>query len=129
MKGAQIFASYTKQPIPEYAGNPLIEALPPILTDTEAAELISNFPQPVDPEELTLDGAIRIHCIDRLRTVVQPFLLHLDLESMFSLLIRRGTWVVIPRHLIPLGICIPCRELSVTMTLSSRPLRPSVWWG
>lgn len=90
MKGAQIFASYAKQPIPEYAGNPLIEALPPILSDIAAAELISNFPQPVDPEELTLDGAIRIHCIDRLRTVVQPFLLHLDLESMFSLLIRRG---------------------------------------
>ncbi|WP_085706603.1 ATP-binding protein [Pseudomonas sp. B35(2017)] len=90
MKGAQIFASYAKQPIPEYAGNPLIEALPPILSETAAAELISNFPQPVDPEELTLDGATRIHCIDRLRTVVQPFLLHLDLESMFSLLIRRG---------------------------------------
>jgi ABC-type dipeptide/oligopeptide/nickel transport system ATPase component len=90
MKGAQIFASYAKQPISEYAGNPLIEALPPILSETAAAELISNFPQPVDPEELTLDGATRIHCIDRLRTVVQPFLLHLDLESMFSLLIRRG---------------------------------------
>ncbi|EGH30052.1 Tn7-like transposition protein C [Pseudomonas syringae pv. japonica str. M301072] len=90
MKGAQIFASYTKQAITEYAGNPLIEALPPILAETAAIELISNFPQPVTPEELDLEGATRIHCIDRLRTVVQPFLLHLELESMFSLLIRRG---------------------------------------
>lgn len=90
MKGAQIFASYTKQPITEYAGNPLIEALPPILSETTAIELISNFPQPVLAEELELDGAVRIHCIERLRTVVQPFLLHLELESMFSLLIRRG---------------------------------------
>lgn len=90
MKGAPIFASYTKQAISEYAGNPLIEALPPILPETKAIELISNFPQPVAPEELELDGATRIHCIERLRTVVQPFLLHLELESMFSLLIRRG---------------------------------------
>lgn len=30
MKGAQVFASYTKQAIVDYAGNPLIEALPPI---------------------------------------------------------------------------------------------------
>ncbi|MEE4148150.1 ATP-binding protein [Pseudomonas viridiflava] len=90
MKGAKIFAGYTKQVISEYTGNPLIEALPPILDETAAAELISNFPQPVAPDELELDGATRIHCIERLRTVVQPFLLHLELESMFSLLIRRG---------------------------------------
>ncbi|POP70094.1 ATP-binding protein [Pseudomonas syringae] len=90
MKGAQIFASYTKQAIAEYAGNPLIEALPPILPETDAIELISNFPEPVAPEELDLESATRIHCIERLRTVVQPFLLHLELESMVSLLIRRG---------------------------------------
>ncbi|MFJ4049790.1 ATP-binding protein [Pseudomonas hunanensis] len=90
MKGAEVFASYSKQPIPEYAGNPLIEALPPILPEETAAQLIANFPQPVDPDELNLDRATRIHCIDRLRTVVQPFLIHLDLESTFSLLIRRG---------------------------------------
>ncbi len=90
MRGAKALASYTKQAITEYAGNPLIEALPPILDETAAAELISNFPQPVMPEELELDGAMRIHCIDRLRTVVQPFLLHLELESLLSLLIRRG---------------------------------------
>lgn len=39
MKGAQTFASYTKQPITEYAGNPLIEALPPILSETTAIVL------------------------------------------------------------------------------------------
>ncbi|HGM5549885.1 ATP-binding protein [Pseudomonas koreensis] len=90
MKGAQTFANYVRQDISEYAGNPLIEALPPILSEAAAVELISNFPQPVDPKELTLEGATRIHCIDRLRTVVQPFLLHLELEALFSLLIRRG---------------------------------------
>lgn len=90
MKGAQVFASYTKQAIADYAGNPLIEALPPIFSEEVAMQLISNFPRPVDPEELTLDRSTRVHCIDRLRTVVQPLLVHMDLESVFSLLVRRG---------------------------------------
>ena len=59
MKGAQTFANYVKQDIREYAGNPLIEALPPILSEAAAIGLISNFPQPVDPKELTLEGATR----------------------------------------------------------------------
>ncbi|GEM_PF-5333055 len=42
MRGAKALASYTKQVITEYAGNPLIEALPPILDETAAAELISK---------------------------------------------------------------------------------------
>lgn len=44
MKGAQVFASYTKQAIADYAGNPLIEALPPIFSEEVAMQLISNFP-------------------------------------------------------------------------------------
>lgn len=90
MKGAQVFASYTKQVIQDYAGNPLIEALPPIFPEEMAVKLISNFPNAVDPAELSLEPSTRIHCIDRLRTVVQPLMIHLDLESVFSLLIRRG---------------------------------------
>ncbi|WP_236233365.1 ATP-binding protein [Pseudomonas tohonis] len=90
MKGAQVVARYSQQAISDYAGNPLIEALPPILTEEAAVQLISNFPKPVPAEELTLEPASRIHCIDRLRAVVQPLMIHLDLESVFSLLIRRG---------------------------------------
>jgi hypothetical protein len=94
----------------------------PILSEAAAIELISNFPQPVDPKELTLEGSTRIHCIDRLRTVVQPFLLHLELEALFSLLIRRGYVGRNPmspatvRHLHSLS------GLSVT-TMRSSPLR------
>ncbi|OPK06020.1 ATP-binding protein [Pseudomonas sp. VI4.1] len=90
MNGVQIFACYTKQPIPEYAGNPLIEALPPILSDEAAMGLIANFPYEATPEELALERSTRIHCIDRLRSVIQPMLIHLELESLISLLIRRG---------------------------------------
>jgi len=90
MNTVQVFATYTKQPITEYAGNPLIEALPPILSVETAMDLIANLPIEATPEELALERSTRIHCIDRLRSVIQPMLIHLDLESVFSLLIRRG---------------------------------------
>ncbi|MGQ7244858.1 ATP-binding protein [Salinicola sp. V024] len=90
MNRTQVFADYIPQPIAEYSGNPLIEALPQILTEEAAMQLLANFPPLASPEELELDRSLRIHCIDRLRSVIQPMLLHLELESVFSSLIRRG---------------------------------------
>lgn len=85
-----IFASYSKQAIAEYADNPLIEALPPILSWEAAAGLIANLPGQSTPEELALEPSVRIHCVDRLRSIIQPMSIHLELESLFSILIRRG---------------------------------------
>lgn len=90
MTSVQIFASYTTQVIAEYAGNPLIEALPPILSWEAAAGLIANLPGEATPDELALEPWTRIHCVDRLRSIVQPMSIHLELESLFSMLIRRG---------------------------------------
>lgn len=90
MMGAQIFANYAKQAIADYQGNPLIEALPPIFSEEVAMQLIANFPRPATSEELVLERSTRIHCIERLRSLVQPMMIHLELESMFSSLIRRG---------------------------------------
>src|SRR3546814_5454598 len=84
----QDFAKYYESPVLEFQGNPLIEALPPILAETDAASLISNFPEVVD-EERQHDKSVRLHCIDRLRSVVQPLPIHLELESAFSSLLRR----------------------------------------
>jgi len=71
MTNVQIFASYTKQAIAEYAGNPLIEALPPILSWEAAAALIANLPSESTPEELALEPSTRLHCVDRLRSLVR----------------------------------------------------------
>ncbi|MCF5032551.1 MULTISPECIES: ATP-binding protein [Pseudomonas syringae group] len=90
MTSTPTFASYTKQVISDYAGNPLIEALPPILSWEAAAGLIANLPGDATPEELVLEPWVRIHCVDRLRSIVQPMSIHLELESVFSMLIRRG---------------------------------------
>lgn len=88
-QNVQNFAKYHESPVLEFQGNPLIEALPPILSESDAASLISFFP-PVIDEERQHDKSVRLHCIDRLRSVVQPLPIHLELESAFSSLLRSG---------------------------------------
>lgn len=88
-RSVQVFAKYHESPVLEFQGNPLIEALPPIFSETDAASLISYFPPVVD-EERQHDKSVRLHCIDRLRSVVQPLPIHLELESAFSSLLRSG---------------------------------------
>ena len=82
-------AAYVESPLAEYRGNPLIEALPQILTEQGAAGAISRYPAEPAGEQ-ALDGSIRMHCIDRLRSVVQPLPIHLELEAAVSLIIRSG---------------------------------------
>lgn len=89
IQSAQNFAEYIDSPVLEFQGNPLIEALPPILCESDAASRISHFPPLID-EEKQLDKSVRLHCIDRIRSIVQPLPIHLELESAFSSLLRSG---------------------------------------
>lgn len=41
---AYVSAGYLEQVVAEYRGNPLIEALPPILSEEAAAVAMSNYP-------------------------------------------------------------------------------------
>ena len=84
---APVYATYTPSPVSEYGGNPLIEALPPILSEQDAAFLIGHFPDGSE-QERSLPKEVRLHCIDRLRTVVQPLEIHLELESAVSARVR-----------------------------------------
>ena len=82
-------AHYRPSPIFDYMNNPLIEALPPILSEMEAAQSIAHFPTGPD-DERNLPKEIRLHCIDRVRGLVQPLPIHLELESAVSAIIRSG---------------------------------------
>jgi len=82
-------AEYKEQVIPEYRGNPFIEALPPILSAEEAAERLAYYP-PYHPEERKLESHYRIHMVQRLFQIFQPLPIHLDLESRISRLLRQG---------------------------------------
>lgn len=90
MTAGSIRAVYRDSPLLDYQGNLLIEALPPVLTEKEAMHAVMHFPPAVTDEERKLDRSLRLHGVDRLRSVVHPLFIHLDLESDFSALIRGG---------------------------------------
>lgn len=82
-------ANYQSTPVIDYTGNPLVEALPAILSEAEAAQALAYFPEDAAAER-NLPREIRLHCIDRLKTLVQPLPIHLEIESAVSTLIRSG---------------------------------------
>ncbi|AIN61100.1 ATP-binding protein [Pseudomonas sp. zfem004] len=90
MKPSYEKACYNKTGMPQYDGNPLIEALPHILSDVEVVRGIGHMPPKPDAAELQLEPKLRGHGINRLRDVVVPLEIHLELEDGFSQLIRYG---------------------------------------
>lgn len=87
--GEAVEAEYTEQVIKEYGGNPLIEALPPIYNEFDAVENLAVYPN-YNPKERLLDKQYRIHMVQRLFQCFQPLMIHLDLESRISRVIRQG---------------------------------------
>lgn len=87
--GEAVIAEYKEQFIPEYSGNVFIEALPPIYSQEEVVEKLAIYP-PYNEKERELDKQYRVHIIQRLFQVFQPLMIHLDLESRISRIIRQG---------------------------------------
>ena len=75
--------------LPEYANNPFIRALPPLLSAKECLETLASRPEFKD-EERTYPAHIRAHCLQRLNHYLEPLEQHLQLEMIFSTLIRQG---------------------------------------
>jgi len=88
LKNAEV-ANYKPQQVVDFKGNPLIEALPNILSPEESFDGLSYFPE-FDHQERSLPTHIRYHAILRLNRFFQPVMQHLDLEQRFSRLIRHG---------------------------------------
>lgn len=82
-------AVYKTQEIIEYSGNPLIEALPPILSISEAYEQMLRKPH-YDERERLLSEELRYQMLFRLQEFFQPITKHLELERRISRLIRTG---------------------------------------
>lgn len=82
-------AEYHTQIIEEYKGNPLIEALPPIMSSGEAADLLTVEPG-YHTLERELDALYRFHCIQRLSRYFQPLDTHIDIEQRVSRSIRQS---------------------------------------
>lgn len=77
------------QLLSRYRGNPLIETLPPILTEAEAARELLYLP-PFDHQERELPTELRIHATMDIRRIFQPLSISLFLEQQLSLRMREG---------------------------------------
>ena len=82
-------ARYREQVIPEYRGNPMIEALPEIWSGETVVEMLSED-APYHDGERMLDAYYRMHCIQRLFHYFQPLEQHIDIEQRISRCIRQG---------------------------------------
>lgn len=82
-------AEYRQQAVRLYSGNPLIEALPPILTPEEAAKRLSHWPEYLEQDRYA-PLAERLHLTETVLSFFQPLSIHLQLEQSISRLLRRG---------------------------------------
>ena len=81
-------AEYKKTGLPEYDENPLIAALPEIMSPIEVAKALVKRPR-FQPEEINLPCHIRTHAINRLtRDFFVPQTNHIIIEQKLSKLIR-----------------------------------------
>ena len=84
------FANYREQKISDYAGNPLIEALPPILeTEDEVIDAFYHFPL-ISEDEKKLSPRVKSHILWRVKSFLQPLPAHIRLETIVSTLIRNS---------------------------------------
>lgn len=82
-------AIYTPQRIPQYRGNPLIEALPPSLDADAAVESLFQVPE-FDAEQRDWSNAERLQMIAQLSSFMVPMDRHLQLAQSLDSLMRQG---------------------------------------
>jgi hypothetical protein len=82
-------AAYRKQLVGRYKGNPVIEALPSILSAQDTASLLAHYPER-DPNGSKAPPEIRMHLIMDALHFFEPLPVHIDLEQRISRVIRDG---------------------------------------
>lgn len=89
IKGKNVEAQYIAPELPDYENNPLIEALPRILTTEEAIERLAHFPAFNESMRKAPDH-LRFHQLEAGLRFFSPLDIHLDLERRMSCLLRSG---------------------------------------
>ncbi len=84
-----IVARYIDQKLPEYNTNPLIQALPPILSSEEFIDKVTRTPD-FDEQERQLEAHYRFHCIERLSRYFDPQNKTVELQKVINVLIMTG---------------------------------------
>jgi len=83
-------AVYQDSGVDKYRGNPLIEALPPIMNVSQIKDGLSGNIK-FDPKDIFAESSRRVHIIAQLLDdFFQPIANHLQLETKISIMIRQG---------------------------------------
>lgn len=82
-------ATYTPQRIPHYKGNPLIEALPPMLEDDDFLKSIFCVPE-FSVEQQNWSKSERLQMIGLLSSFTVPMQRHIELAQNLDTLMRQG---------------------------------------
>jgi hypothetical protein len=75
--------------LPEYANNPFIDSLPPLLTKLEQLKALEVKPM-YDAKERLYPAHLRKHCLLRLGRYFEPLERQLQLAERFGILLRQG---------------------------------------
>lgn len=89
IRGELVKASYMEQSVPEYEGNPLIEALPRLWAKDEVEEMLTYFPH-YDNNQRKLPAEVRLHLLENMREFFIPQGIHYELHLSISNMLRRG---------------------------------------
>ncbi|WP_223278079.1 ATP-binding protein [Nostoc sp. 'Peltigera membranacea cyanobiont' 232] len=82
-------AKYSDHKLAEYNINPLVQALPPILSRDEFVERVTEVPD-YDSVETELEPQYRFHCIERLSRYFDPQNKTIELQKVIAVLIMQG---------------------------------------
>ena len=88
--GRTVEATYRVPAVPSHRGNPLIEALPPILEDEGEITIALSNRVRFDKEFLEASPRLRLYEVDRLRQFWMPDREHVALEAQISMMLRSG---------------------------------------
>jgi hypothetical protein len=89
IRGRQTIAMYLQQEVPEFEGNPLLEALPPLLTKDEVVNGLTYFP-PYSDNDRQRSIPARLHMLENAREFFVPHGKHLEVHYAISNMLRRG---------------------------------------
>lgn len=84
-----VIAKYRNHKLPEYSNNPMIQALPLVMTDEEFLESAAKMPN-FSPEETNFEPHLRTHCVERLSRYFEPIHKTLSLQRAISVLLMQG---------------------------------------
>jgi AAA domain len=82
-------AHYSEQRLPQYKGNPLIEALPKTLSDEELYDVLSQRPA-FEPEQRDWSAQERIQMLETLQSFMLPLSMHFRLARSLDAMLRAG---------------------------------------